>query len=444
MGAYRALSVLAGALFATTLTACAVVDTVDPRYDTVNRASAKARNESILLNIVRASKSVPLNFIAFSKVGGQWSVGAGVGAPNFLLGPLGVTSVALSAAGAITGSTRSIPTSTGRDAVISDRTFNASTSVMNNFDITLLETKDFYNGLLAPVDLPTVNFFVRQGYSRELLFWLFAGTVRETIGGRTYEYRNDPDPAIACEMVQGRPRCFKDVVELAMASGLAVQIKTVKGGGGGSKGGSKKGGGGKKDSGSKKGGGGGGDGDDADSSGGGKSTTAAGIYGRLCFDPVFERRAKIEYPDYTPLLTATSHRPRCDKDPWQHELGRDDGENDTLAFEVLGTPAGRIRYDIATRSIFGIYQFLGRLLETHTEIHLADRTLRDEDDRLLAVSSDTSGGCFTDVGYEGAYYCVPRQGAETTKRIFSLLAQLIALRTQSQDLAITPTVRTIQ
>lgn len=38
----------------------------------------------------------------------------------------------------------------------------------------------------------------------------------------------------------------------------------------------------------------------------------------------------------------------------------------------------------------------------------------------------------------------PSLGADTTKRIFSLLAHLIALRTQSQDLAITPTARTIQ
>jgi hypothetical protein len=418
------VSALAGALLATALSACAVVDTVDPRYDTINRASAKARNESILLNIVRASRSVPLNFIAFSKVGGQWSMGAGVGAPSFLLGPMGVTSLSLNALGAITGGTRSIPSTIGRNAVFSDRTLNGSTSVMNNFDITLLETKDFYNGLLSPIDLPTVNFFVRQGYSRELLFWLFAASVRETIAGRTYEYRNDPDPKIACEMVHGRPRCFKDIVELAMASGLAVQIKTVKAGGGG---GGKKGG--------------------AKGGGGGRFAPAPGIYGRLCFDTVFERRAKIEYPDYTSLLTAASHRPRCDKDPWQHELAREagtgDGENDTLRFEVLGTPVGRIRYDITTRSIFGIYQFLGRLLETGTDIRLADRTLRQQDDRLLVVNDSGTGGCFATVAFDGVFYCVPREGAETTKHIFSLLAQLIALRTQSQDLAITPTVRTL-
>jgi len=58
--AYRACSVLVGALAAGVLGACAFVDTVDPRHDTINRAAAKARNEAILLNIVRASHNIPL------------------------------------------------------------------------------------------------------------------------------------------------------------------------------------------------------------------------------------------------------------------------------------------------------------------------------------------------------------------------------------------------
>jgi len=69
------------------LGACAVVDKVDPRYDNVNRATANARNESILLNIVRASYDAPLNFLAFSKVTGQMQASAGAGLPQFLLGP---------------------------------------------------------------------------------------------------------------------------------------------------------------------------------------------------------------------------------------------------------------------------------------------------------------------------------------------------------------------
>jgi hypothetical protein len=39
---------------------------------------------------------------------------------------------------------------------------------------------------------------------------------------------------------------------------------------------------------------------------------------------------------------------------------------------------------------------------------------------------------------------VPKEGADNTKRIFSLLATLVALNTTVNDLAITPTVRIAQ
>jgi len=37
--------------------------------------------------------------------------------------------------------------------------------------------------------------------------------------------------------------------------------------------------------------------------------------------------------------------------------------------------------------------------------------------------------------------CVPAEGAENTKRIISLLAQLLALKTPQSELPFTPTVR---
>jgi len=48
-----------------TVGACAVIDRSDPRHDTINRAAANARNESILLNIIRASPQPPAQFCCF-------------------------------------------------------------------------------------------------------------------------------------------------------------------------------------------------------------------------------------------------------------------------------------------------------------------------------------------------------------------------------------------
>jgi hypothetical protein len=383
-GAWR---VVACALAAGLLAACAAVDHIEPRYENVNHAAANARNEGILLNIVRASKHIPLNFIAFSKVTGSGTLALSAGLPRFGVGP------------------QPLVYDVNRQVVFSSSVMSGAAGVKNDFDISLLETKDFYNALLGPVDLPTLNFFVRQGYTRELLFWLFTESVRETVGGRTFEYRNDPDPNIACETVRGASRCFSDMVKIATATGLTVQIQVQPGAG----------------------------------------AAKGAVLGRLCFDNVLAQRARKFYPPeiFATLHGSSGHRPRC-TDPWPRT--RTDGRTDLLTFEVQGSPYGPLRYEITTRSTFGIYQFLGRILATGSteNILMYGKLDPNEDPRLLAVGPPTPGGCFAELGFDGVRYCVPREGAENTKRIFSLLAQLLALKTQPGDLAITPTVRTIQ
>ena len=51
--------------------------------------------------------------------------------------------------------------------------------------------------------------------------------------------------------------------------------------------------------------------------------------------------------------------------------------------------------------------------------------------------------CFVHTWFYDGDYCVP-ESATNTKRIFSLLAQLIAIQTAATDLSITPVVRVIQ
>jgi hypothetical protein len=206
---------------ASLLSACAFVDTVDPRYDSINRSTAKARNESILLNIVRASHDAPLNFVAFSKVSGQTIVTANAGLPQFNLGPF------FPVFGFGNSTNLLSPPNPQRAFTLSNNTLGGSTNANNNFDISVLETKDFYNGLLRPVDLPELNYFIRQGYPRELLFWLFTESVRVTTPGQpTVEFLNDPDPRLACQPTPVGERCFSHMVDIAIASGLTVETRT--------------------------------------------------------------------------------------------------------------------------------------------------------------------------------------------------------------------------
>ena len=62
----RSLSVVA--LVGLVVSACALVDPVDSRYDTVSRSLAKARNEGIFLNLIRASHDYPLSFTTIANV----------------------------------------------------------------------------------------------------------------------------------------------------------------------------------------------------------------------------------------------------------------------------------------------------------------------------------------------------------------------------------------
>ncbi|HTV26917.1 MAG TPA: hypothetical protein VMF32_03970, partial [Xanthobacteraceae bacterium] len=80
-------ALVAGAFCAGLLSACAVVDPVDSRYDTVGRSLAKGRDEAIFLNLVRASHDYPLAFTAISNVTPTMTNTSTLGLPTFSSGP---------------------------------------------------------------------------------------------------------------------------------------------------------------------------------------------------------------------------------------------------------------------------------------------------------------------------------------------------------------------
>jgi hypothetical protein len=121
---------------------------------------------------------------------------------------------------------------------------------------------------------------------------------------------------------------------------------------------------------------------------------------------------------------------------------------------------GPLQFDIVPRSAYGIYQFLGKLLrQSRGGLQLDENQIPDyvredelrpelstvkEDKQLLNVVINQPTECFAETRFFDGSYCVPEQGSANTKRIFGLLAQLLALQTSAADLAITPTVHTVQ
>src|ERR1700733_1005872 len=424
--------------------ACGLTDPVDYRYDNIGRSLAVARNEAIFLNIVRASHDYPLAFTTISQVTPSMTNVSSFALPSFVEGPGAIVRAATSATTPPTTVVNTFPSSAaGRDFIFGNTTASNATTVSSNFNVATQETSAFYIGFLKPIDLQTLDYFIRQGYSRELLFWLLTDTVELKAGPRTIGMRYEPPNDYGCDRTDPRHLCFPDFIRIATAAGLTVEELTQqsvpsaggKGGSGSSSGGKDSGGGG----------------------GGSKSETT--IFARFCFDPVLSRRAQNDMgPQWEAMKRAfdvSLAGPKCGSN-WDPVKEAQKPQSDTLNFNV-----GPYQFKITPRSAFGVFEFLGNLMKVQrqqqqqqesvvflppgredlTELPLLF-TVHDDQNLLTVVQSGTPA-CFVHTWFYDGDYCVP-EDATTTKHIFSLLAQLIAIQTAASDLSITPIVRVIQ
>jgi hypothetical protein len=142
--------------------------------------------------------------------------------------------------------------------------------------------------------------------------------------------------------------------------------------------------------------------------------------------------------------------PAC-RSPWT--LDESSGETDTLTFQV-----GPAQFTLQPRSAFSMFQFLGNIIKMQKEqqTDVAPPYVPREDERnppslstvaddqgLFTATQNFEGPCFVHTWFDDGDYCVPETAANT-KRIFSILAQLIAIQTQASDLSFTASVRVIQ
>jgi hypothetical protein len=425
---------LVGALLAGALGACAVVDPVDNRYDTVSRSLAKARNESIFLNLVRASHDYPLSFTVVANVTPSLTNTTSFALPSFLLGPR----------------FPALPTTVDRDVVFGNTTAGNTTAVSTNFSVSTQETSAFYQGFLKPIDLQTLAYFIRQGYSRELLFWLFTDAFTLTLPGQPpLGYHYNPPDDYGCSQLDPKHRCFIDWVHNAAFTGLTVEEKTEQAGASSS---APKGGAG---------------------TGSGASSPKGTSYARFCFNPVLAQQA---VSSVAPALVAEaqsnldvqrtmlfSSNMTCGSDSWTPEQYKEVAQPDILplTFNTKNAPnSAPISFSITPRSAYGVFVFLGTLMKMQREHIVPSRyafippnrayateppllETVHEDPQLMTVVQNMGGECFVHTWFADGDYCVPEQAA-TTKRIFGLLAQLIAIQTAAADLSITPVVRVIQ
>lgn len=125
------------------LGACSHAGSVSRVATDYNRAFAEARDEQLLINILRAGAREPLLFSAPSEINASINRTAGLDtvATNLITG--------------------------GRDAI--SPTLRLGGSTVPTVKIAPLSNKDFTDGILRPISPETLNLFINQGWDTEFL-----------------------------------------------------------------------------------------------------------------------------------------------------------------------------------------------------------------------------------------------------------------------------------
>jgi hypothetical protein len=158
-----------GALTALSLAGCAIVDQYGGRAVEYNLQAEKAQQQNLLLNIIRASLRRPMQFTGLTSITGTASASTSVtgGYTNVHQTPL-ISLFGLTPPNSSTAIARTV-TGTGGGT--------ASMSGGPTFTVPVLDTQEFYQGILAPLTPQVIDYYVKQGYHPQILFSMFVSSV---------------------------------------------------------------------------------------------------------------------------------------------------------------------------------------------------------------------------------------------------------------------------
>jgi hypothetical protein len=399
-------------LVAVGLSGCVAFGGVDRTTGTIDRSVGAARNNSILLNIVRASRHEPLYFYSISRVSGNSLEDFKLSLPALSFGPGRVASQRNFTFGA-----------NGLDVLDSQSS--------GSFDVALLESRNFYQGMLAPLDLVEVDLLLRQGFPRELVYRLVVQDITVYNGKTLQRFVNDPtSPGYGV---------FEAFFKTALKDGITTEVFATPDAGG----------------------------DPKKASGSDASSTVASSphmtpSARLCWDPALANLAdKTVASDLSGSNNECGIRPPGDAVAF---ATTPPGLKQT--FEQCATPGGasgstannrvcvkymgaNIAVQLNTRSLFSIFQYLGKLLNDEgtagaaKSVELLDLGAPVEARRsgpLMLIKKGRLDNCFAAIAWEGRY-CLPKEGGDNLKLTFSIINALQALKTAPGDLPVTTPVR---
>jgi hypothetical protein len=147
---------LAAPLLVSALVGCSVVDDFSDRAVDFNMQAELVQEQTMLLNVVRASMRRPMQFTGLQSITGTASL-SGNGSLSFPFGP----------------PSHRPPKSLSPDVL----GFGGSLSGGPSFIVPVLDTQEFYEGILNPISLQVFDYYLEQGFPAEVLFDLFVSKV---------------------------------------------------------------------------------------------------------------------------------------------------------------------------------------------------------------------------------------------------------------------------
>jgi hypothetical protein len=147
---------LAAPLLVSALVGCSVVDDFSGRAVDFNMQAEQVQEQTMLLNVVRASMRRPMQFTGLQSITGTASV-SGNGSLSFPFGP----------------PSHRPPKTLSPDVL----GLGGSLSGGPSFIVPVLDTQEFYEGILNPISLQVFDYYLETGFPPEVLFDLFVSKV---------------------------------------------------------------------------------------------------------------------------------------------------------------------------------------------------------------------------------------------------------------------------
>jgi hypothetical protein len=405
MGKSRAVALLLWAGLGLAMPGCTTLGTLKQRAEQVNVISADYAAAAILYNILRATHAEPLQFVSLTAVTGHGTATANLGLPTFILGPLA-------------------------NKLYSFGPNGLSGSEADDFNVSVVDDPASFAALSRPIDPATIGYLINQYYNRDAILYLSVAKMEITYPDHTTKALfNEPLISTTANrfVLSSEFMAFVYQLQLYLNEGLTALVDQ--------------------------------------SYVPQPNRTGNALF---CFDPESEASDQIGIQADNPLqgLYGTPFTNTC--------IGKQDALNTSTAQNTI-TPSANTRaatgqsgggggngnakpnwsfedpfhnqVHIYTRSVYGIYRYLGQLVRVSEKggwVGFDDAPegvfnggpLFD----LIMLNHDYQG-CWVSNEYEGKNWCVP-QNTNESKRTFQLLHELFELYAAPSNQTVTPTVRT--